>query len=126
VELKDMKEQNKKAIQDYKEGIPVNLDTLQNSRWGLIRKRDNLSKYSEEIGFIEYDEDGHFKEIFKGIEGLKIGRSLILSPFTVSYTWQTTSITEILESEEGDNIRFKTENSNYTLIDFEQDEEEKQ
>ena len=26
-----MKEQNKKALQDYKEGIPVNLDALQDA-----------------------------------------------------------------------------------------------
>jgi hypothetical protein len=125
---------NKKALQDYKEGIPVDLAglaeilgngniSLEDAKWGLIRSRDKLSKYSNEIGFIEYHEDGTFKKIVKGIKGLKVGRNLILAPFSTSYTWQTTAITEILETEDGDNIRFKTNNSKYTLIDFEQDEE---
>ena len=44
-----------------------------------------------------------------------IGRSLIMSPFNQSFTWQTTTITEIVEQQE-DYIKFKTGNSNYELF----------
>jgi hypothetical protein len=43
-----------------------------------------------------------------------IGRSLIMSPFNQFFTWQTTTITEIVEERE-DYIKFKTQNSNYEL-----------
>jgi hypothetical protein len=37
-----------------------------------------------------------------------------MSPFNDSFTWQTTEVTEI--TEEGDfHVKFKTENSNYSL-----------
>lgn len=127
------KEEDKKALQDYKEGIPVGcLDelikkvqnqyvTLEDATWGLIRSEDALSKYSREIGFVEWDEYGNFKEIHKGPEGLKVGRSIILSPFTESFTWMTSVITELLPKYNGD-IRFKTKNSTYTLVNFENEE----
>jgi hypothetical protein len=43
------------------------------------------------------------------------GRSLIMSPFNGSFTWQTTTVTEIIEQRE-DYLKFKTGNSNYELV----------
>jgi hypothetical protein len=37
-----------------------------------------------------------------------------MSPFNQFFTWQTTTITEIVEERE-DYIKFKTQNSNYEL-----------
>ena len=37
-----------------------------------------------------------------------------MSPFNNFFTWMTTDITEIVEEQE-DYIKFKTQNSNYTL-----------
>jgi hypothetical protein len=38
-----------------------------------------------------------------------------MSPFNQCFTWQTTSITEIVEERE-DYVKFKTQNSNYELF----------
>ena len=46
-----------------------------------------------------------------------IGRSLILSPFSAEFTWQTTSITEIIEHTDK-YTHFKTQNSEYELFKF--------
>lgn len=80
--------------------------------WRLVRERDGLTKKSNDITWIEWNEDGAFKEQFKEIA---IDRSLIMSPFNQSFTWQTTTVTEIIEQRE-DYIKFKTRNSNYELF----------
>ena len=80
--------------------------------WKLVRERDGLTKQSNGIKWLEWNEDGSFKEQFE--EGA-IGRSLLMSPFNQSFTWQTTTVTEIVEQRE-DYIKFKTENSNYELF----------
>jgi len=80
--------------------------------WRLVRERDGLTKQSNDITWIEWNEDGTFKEQFKEIA---IDRSLIMSPFNQSFTWQTTNVTEIVEQRE-DYIKFKTRNSNYELF----------
>ena len=79
--------------------------------WKLVRERDELTKQSKGIKWLEFNEDGTFKEQFKEAA---IGRSLIMSPFNQSFTWQTTTITEIVEQRE-DYIKFKTGNSTYEL-----------
>ena len=78
----------------------------------LIRKNDDLIKTAQKIKWIEFDEEGRF---LKDHENPQIGFSLILSPFNMFFTWQTTLITEILE-EKDDYVRFKTENSEYELF----------
>ena len=80
--------------------------------WMLVRERDGLTKQSNGIKWLEWNEDGSFKEQF---EEVTIGRSLLMSPFNQSFTWQTTNVTEIVEQRE-DYIKFKTENSNYELF----------
>ena len=81
-------------------------------RYKLVRERDNLTKTSRDVKWLEFDEDGRYKADFKDIA---VGRSLLMSPFGPSFTWQTTLVTEIVEQRE-DYIKFKTENSNYELF----------
>ena len=79
--------------------------------WKLVRERDGLIKQSKEVMWIEFNEEGRFKAKY---DKPAVGRSLLMSPFTMSFTWQTTTITEIVEQRE-DYIKFKTQNSNYEL-----------
>ena len=79
--------------------------------WELVRERDNLTKKSEKIIWLEFNENGTFKSKH---DEPAIGRSLLMSPFSLFFTWQTTPITEIIENT-ADIIKFKTENSVYTL-----------
>lgn len=80
--------------------------------WKLVRERDELTKESKEIMWVEWNEDGTFKA--KHNEPA-VNRSLIMSPFNQFFTWQTTSITEIVEERE-DYVKFHTENSTYELF----------
>jgi hypothetical protein len=77
----------------------------------LVRERDGLTKYSTDVMWVEWNEDGLFKAKHDTIE---VGRSLIMSPFNESFTWQTTDVTEIIENSINI-IKFKTKNSTYTL-----------
>jgi hypothetical protein len=97
--------------------IPVNLEDLAEvmtaqPKYRLVRERDGLTKQSEDVMWLEFGDDGFFKE--KHTEPA-IGRSLLMSPFNDFFTWQTTVVTEIVEQRE-DYIKFKTENSNYELF----------
>lgn len=80
--------------------------------WKLVREKDNLTKQSKEVIWIEWDENSRFKAKH---DKPAIGRSLIMSPFNEFFTWQTTDIKEILEQRE-DYIKFKTLNSTYELF----------
>ena len=93
--------------------IAIEQGVIENQyNWKLIRERDGLTKQSKEVMWIEFNEQGVFKSKH---DEPAIGRSLMMSPFTFSFTWQTTTITEILEQRE-DYIKFKTRNSNYELF----------
>jgi len=91
--------------------IGLNLDT-EEPKYKLIRERDNLIKESARVMWLEWNEDDTLKNKHDQPD---IGRSLIMSPFNQFFTWQTTTITEIVEQRE-DYIKFKTENSNYELF----------
>lgn len=78
--------------------------------WKLVRERDELTKQSNEVMWVEW-EDRTFKSKH---DEPAIGRSLLMSPFNQFFTWQTTTITEIVEQRE-DYIKFKTGNSTYEL-----------
>ena len=84
-------------------------------KWKLVRERDGLVKQSKEVMWLEWNKDNTFKDKF---EEPAIGRSLIMSPFNDFFTWQTTTITEIVEQRDN-YIKFKTENSNYELFKYE-------
>ena len=80
--------------------------------WKLVRERDGLTKQSKGVKWVEWNEDGRYKSDF---QEPTIGRSLLMSPFNQSFTWQTTLVTEIIEQRE-DYIKFKTGNSTYELF----------
>jgi hypothetical protein len=86
-----------------------------NPNWKLVRERDGLTKHSVDVMWLEWNEEGRFKE--KHTEPA-VGRSLLMSPFNEFFTWQTTSVTEIMEQRE-DYIKFKTGNSTYELFKLE-------
>lgn len=81
-------------------------------KYRLIRERDGLTKESARIVWLEWNDDDTFKEKY---DTPLIGRSLLMSPFNDFFTWQTTTVTEIVEQRE-DYIKFKTQNSNYELF----------
>jgi hypothetical protein len=82
-----------------------------------LKRSDGLTKRSSDVIWIEFNEDGTFKEKFDTPE---VGRGLLMSPFNVFFTWQTTEVTELLESSEN-YIKFRTKNSDYELIKEEDD-----
>lgn len=92
--------------------IPLDLYMENELNWKLVREGDGLTKASEKVKWIEWDENGKGKDIH---DNPAVGYSLIMSPLNIYYTWQTTPITEILYQEENGSIRFKTKNSTYTL-----------
>ena len=81
-------------------------------KYKLVRERDQLTKTSIGVKWLEFGEDGRYKADYPEVA---VGRSLIMSPFNQFFTWQTTLVTEIVEQRE-DYIKFKTENSNYELF----------
>ena len=81
-------------------------------KYKLVRERDGLTKHSFDVCWLEFNEDGTYKATHNDIA---INLSLLMSPFTPSFTWQTTPVIEILE--QSDNyIKFVTKNSNYELF----------
>ena len=107
-------------IQKQVEEELINLDKLREvlilqepiKNWKLVRERDQLTNYSQDIRWIEWNNNGIFKE--KHNEPLE-GRSLLMSPFNLFFTWQTTEITEVIVNDP-DYIKFRTKNSNYELF----------
>ena len=89
----------------------LNLDT-EEPKYRLVRERDNLTKQSARVTWLEWNGDDTLKAKH---DEPAIGRSLLMSPFNQFYTWQTTTITEIVEQRD-DYIKFKTGNSNYELF----------
>ena len=92
--------------------IPVQIIDEDDYNYRLVRERDGLTKTSIAVKWLEFDEEGRYKADFQEIA---VGRSLLMSPFNIYFTWQTTPVTEIL-SEEKNYIRFATENSIYELF----------
>ena len=93
--------------------IELNLDT-EEPKFRLVRERDNLTKESARVMWLEWNEDDTFKAKH---DEPAIGRSLLMSPFNQFFTWQTTTITDIVEQRDG-YIKFKTGNSNYELFEI--------
>jgi len=86
-------------------------DPNANAKYKLVRERDGLTHYGREMGWIEWGEDSRFKEKY---DEPAVGRSCILDPHRISFTWLTTTVTEIVEERE-DYIKFNTHNSVYEL-----------
>lgn len=84
---------------------------MEKYNYELLRVNDGLKKNANKILFIEWDlKTSRYKESHSEP---KKGLSLILDP-GFSYTWLTTTITEIIENNEK-KLHFKTENSEYIL-----------
>jgi hypothetical protein len=62
--------------------------------------------------WLEFNDEGRFKA--KHTEPA-VGRSLLMSPFSEFFTWQTTDVTEIVE-QRLDYVKFHTGNSTYELF----------
>jgi len=92
----------------------LGLLTQDKSNWKLVRERDGLINHSVEVMWLEWNEEGTFKDKH---DKPAVGRSLIMSPFNQFFTWQTTAITEIVASS-GDSsyLKFNTRNSTYELF----------
>jgi hypothetical protein len=88
--------------------IPVDIEA---NNWKLVRESDGLTKQSKDVLWLEFNEEGRVKQDHKEPA---VGRSLIMSPFNQFFTWQTTTVTEIVEQKEN-YIKFKTKNSTYEL-----------
>ena len=92
--------------------IAVDQGVIENEfNWKMIREHDGLTNQSKEVMCLEFNEEGRFKSKHDKPD---VGRSLLMSPFSQFFTWQTTPITEIVEDQD-DYIKFKTKNSNYEL-----------
>ena len=89
-----------------------------NPKWKLVRERDGLTRVSEKIMWIEFDEVGRFRDKW---DNIGVGRALLMSPFNEFFTWQTTVVTEVVEEKE-DYMKFKTLNSNYELFKLKDNE----
>lgn len=102
-----------KIKQDKIHMVVVEDNTLEvpSYKYKLVRERDNLLNFGDQVGWIEWGEDGRYKQLH---EEPAVGRSLILDPQRMSYTWLTTTVTEILEQKEN-YIKFATKNSLYEL-----------
>ena len=78
----------------------------------LVRERDGLTKTSRAVLWLEFNERGFYTSHY---DKIAVNRSLLMSPFGPSFTWQTTPVTEIVEQREN-YIKFNTENSVYELF----------
>lgn len=94
--------------------VAVEQGVIENQfNWKLVREHDGLTNQSKEVLWLEFNEDGRFKAKH---EEPGVGRSLIMSPFNDFFTWQTTSVTEIIATTPNlDYVKFKTTNSVYEL-----------
>ena len=92
--------------------VAVEQGVIENEfNWKLVRERDGLTKQSKDIKWLEWNEAGTYKQTHPLPAP---GLSLMMSPFNAFFTWQTTTVTEIVEQRDN-YIKFKTENSNYEL-----------
>ena len=92
----------------------LDLLTQDKPNWKLVRERDGLVNQSVEVMWLEWNEEGTFKDKH---DKPAVGRSLIMSPFNQFFTWQTTTITEIVaSSEDGSYLKINTRNSIYELF----------
>ena len=94
--------------------VAVEQGVIENQfNWKLVREHDGLTNQSKEVLWLEFNEDGRFKAKH---DEPGVGRSLIMSPFNDFFTWQTTSVTEIIAATPNlDYVKFKTTNSVYEL-----------
>ena len=117
---------SKKLNQERIPRIPMQIENLYeliaqgNPNWKLVRERDGLTKHSVDVIWLEFNEEGRFKS--KHSEPA-VGRTLLMSPFSEFFTWQTTPVTEIVEHRDG-YVKFHTSNSTYELFKLTNNEQD--
>jgi len=82
-------------------------------KYKLIRSSDNLIVTGNKILWLEWNENGTYKEHH---ETPVVGASLVVDPNYGTYTWLTTTMNSFTE-EEGV-VNFETKNSKYQLIKY--------
>ena len=97
---------------DNQPKINLSYEDVSPRRYKLIREGDGLTKAGNKILWIDWEMSGTFQSSH---DELGLGRSFILDPHLMSYTWMTTVVTEIIEQRE-DYIKFRTSNSVYELF----------
>jgi hypothetical protein len=76
----------------------------------IVRLKDNLTKYGNNIKWVEWSEDGTFKQAH---DEIGVDRSLVLDFIKGNFTWMTTSL-ESFTHDQGV-ITFNTKNSTYKI-----------
>jgi hypothetical protein len=104
--------QNEDGNLDLDEMFEAIYGKQEEHKYKLVRERDGLTKTSVAVKWLEFDENGRYKADF---EDIAVGRSLLMSPFGPSFTWQCTPTVEIIENTP-EYIKFRTENSIYELF----------
>ena len=100
------------TLEDNVMKVAIKQGVIENEfNWKLVRERDGLENQSKEVMWVEWNEEGRFQARH---DEPAVGRSLIMSPFNQFFTWQTTSLTEVLEVQEN-YLKFRTNNSVYEL-----------
>lgn len=79
-------------------------------KYKLVRESDNLVKYGNTIHWVEWNEDGTFKNTK---EDIIFGSSLVLDFLYGNFSWMTTTIKSY--TKEWNVITFETKNSKYKL-----------
>ena len=90
----------------------------------IVRERDGLVNFGTMVEFIEWKDAGSLKQFHHEPQ---IGYSCIVDPQYFTYSWLTTSITEIISDASKDGqrlIEFNTKNSKYKLYISKDDEVE--
>ena len=86
-----------------------------NSTIFLKRCEDGLVKIGDRVNWIQWNSDLTYRDLADGPE---IGASLVIDLASITWTWMTTQITEIIEDRLDGEVRFinfKTQNSEYHL-----------
>ena len=90
----------------------------------IVRDRDGLVNFGTVVEFIEWNDKGTLQQFHHEPQ---IGYSCIVDPQYFTYSWLTTSITEIISDTTKDGqrlIEFNTKNSKYKLYISKDDEAE--
>ena len=107
------KTEHREKMDASKEGKSVcNECDCMNGKCTLIKTESTrFKRVSDDVLWIEFDKGGKFSKQHKTPS---VGRALLMSPFNMFVTWQTTLITEIIEESKG-YVKFQTENTLYEL-----------
>lgn len=79
-------------------------------KYRLLRSGDKSYKYAKSVFWIEWNDDGTFKEAH---DDISVGRSLVLDFAGGNFKWMTTPVVSFEKNENV--VNFKTKNSDYAL-----------